>query len=934
MILCTKKHPADKNTDSFFRRNLFVLLSFLVPAVIMAVLFALKSVFPFGNRMFLISDGWHQYFPFLTEYQHLIKEGSSLAYSWNTGGGVNFWGVVANYVASPLYIFAALLPSGSVWLVLYLTFTVVVRVGLAGMFFAIFIRKVFSRNDISLVTFGAMYALCAFTIGYHWNTMWLDTFALLPLVIAGVVEVLRDKKFTLYIIALTVSVISSFYIGYMVCLFVLIFSICYTIVSFVSIKESLKNAGRMVLYTGIAFMMTAFITIPAFLAVSGSDSAGSAADFPTKYTINYGFNMADNGLVSTLIAFAKTITNMLSANNPITMDKGSPNVACGILAIVLLPFYFATKKICLKEKLVSLFVILFLTAGFVVNQLNYIWHAFATPAMVYYRWSFIFSFAMLVIAYRAYMLIECINKKTMIISSAFLMIYLASSFFLQKKLSVLFTAVGVVVVLLGFVLYKKSKIRLSVLSILLCAFTICDLAVSGYIGVTRVGSTNLNAYPKSSESVDTFTEYLYGDSEEIFRTEFIESQTLNDGALNSVYGITTFNSMVDSSYADVLKELGLAASMVNNRYVYYESTPVTNLFLNIKYLIGRDGQKASDADHLDPLAVDGNSVLYENKYYVPMGFMAQSELLSYDRSKSWRFPADVLQEMFSKATGIEEDVFTEIEPVKEIEVEHSENLKEGSQFVHSYKYNLSGVSSPDGKEADTISVEYEIKEDGSYYGLFRSSSEKKVKITVNDDADKVSEVSQPFASFISVGTLKKGDKVRVEMYAKYGESSSINYRFTKINDDVFSKGVEKLRESTMEVSQWDDTSVKGTINVKEDGLFYTSILYCDGWKAYVDGKEVEITPVADTFVAFELTKGEHEITLQFETPGLKEGIVVSFIGLGLFILLLVASALVKKKKALSVKTSDVNEKTEDLSDFSEESTELSESVSSFEESED
>jgi len=319
MTLCAKRNEAEGRLKGFIRNHLFIILAFAVPALILAVVFALRSFFPFGNRMVMISDGWHQYYPFLTEYQQMLKEGRSPMYSWNVGGGVNFFGVIGNYIASPLYLLTAIIPSGVPWLPLFLALTVIIRIGCAGMFFGIFLRKVFAKNDISLVAFGTMYALCAFAMGYYWNTMWLDTFALMPLVLAGVVGVLRDKKFGLYIVSLALSVITSFYIGYMVCLFVLIFSIGYTVVSFVSIKESLKNAGKMVLYTGIAFMMTAFITIPVYMALQGSESAGSVNGFPGEYTVDYGFGIDNNGIVGTLLAFARVATAMISADNPIKM---------------------------------------------------------------------------------------------------------------------------------------------------------------------------------------------------------------------------------------------------------------------------------------------------------------------------------------------------------------------------------------------------------------------------------------------------------------------------------------------------------------------------------------------------------------------------------------------------------------------------------------
>lgn len=900
MNLCVGDKASQKGFKGFICRNMFIVLAFLVPAAILTGVFILRSFYPFGNRALPVSDGWHQYFPFLSEYQNMLKEGYSVSYSWNTGGGVNFLGVMANYVASPLYLLAALIPAKTTWLLVFLAFTVIVRVGCAGMFFAIFLRKVFRKNDISLLIFSPMYALCAYVLGYYWNTMWLDTFALMPLVIAGAVGVLRDRKFSLYVISLALSVIASFYIGYMVCLFVLIFSICYTVVSFVSLKESLKNALRMVLYSAVALMLTAAITLPAFMALQQSDSAGSAAGFPTEYTINHGYGYTEHNLVNTLMATLKTATHMMSATNPIKMDQGMPNIACGMLTLALIPFYFVTKKIKLKEKIVSLCLLIFFLASFVVNQLNYIWHAMATPAMVYYRWSFIFSFAVIVMAYRAYILLDSYGKKTMIVSGCLLLVYMALAFFLQNKIRVIITALGIAVIFIGLLLNKAGRMKKKTLSLLLCLLVICDLGVNTFVGVRFVGSTKVDDYPMDATDVEMLVEKAEQQSEgEIFRTEFLKSQTLNDGALNSVYGISTFNSMVDSSYADTLKELGLASSKINNRYEYTETNPITNIFLNIKYLIGRDGQTAYDEIALEEVAHSGDSTLYENKAYVPMGFMVDKSLLEYAPESSWRFPGEVLNDWFSSASGIDDEVLLEIEPTEALRsTAYEDKIKTRSENPNSFRMDLSSVKGGADEEAPLMYMEYEVQEDGVYYGLFRASTDDDTVIIINDDEENSREINQNYSNLVSIGTLKKGDKIRVEMEAEFGKTANINCRLARLDEDVLYRGVENLRKSTMTTTQWSDTSVKGNIDVKDSGLFYTSVLYCDGWKVYVDGKEVEITPVGDTFIACELSEGYHEIELEFKAPGINLGIIVSAVGVFCFALLCVYAAITKKKSKI------------------------------------
>lgn len=40
------------------------LFAFLVPAIVMLILFIIRGIYPFGDRSFLFSDMYHQYMPF------------------------------------------------------------------------------------------------------------------------------------------------------------------------------------------------------------------------------------------------------------------------------------------------------------------------------------------------------------------------------------------------------------------------------------------------------------------------------------------------------------------------------------------------------------------------------------------------------------------------------------------------------------------------------------------------------------------------------------------------------------------------------------------------------------------------------------------------------------------------------------------------------
>lgn len=84
-----------------------------------------------------------------------------------------------------------------------------------------------------------------------------------------------------------------------------------------------------------------------------------------------------------------------------------------------------------------------------------------------------------------------------------------------------------------------------------------------------------------------------------------------------------------------------------------------------------------------------------------------------------------------------------------------------------------------------------------------------------------------------------------------------------------------------------DNVIQGTIQVKNDGWFITSIPYDTHFKMYIDGKETKIQKVNTAFLGCEIGSGKHEVRIVYHAPGATAGKVFSMIGIVGFVLLLV-----------------------------------------------
>ena len=149
-------------------------------------------------------------------------------------------------------------------------------------------------------------------------------------------------------------------------------------------------------------------------------------------------------------------------------------------------------------------------------------------------------------------------------------------------------------------------------------------------GVDFVGTTVAN-YPKGTSSTQSMIRYMreISDDELFYRTETTHSQTLNDGALNHYHGISAFTSSANVNVTKFLKVLGYGAKESYNRYCFEESSPVSNLFLNLKYMLERDG-RVEENNYFDEVHHYNKVYLLENNAWLPLGFLANNQILNVD----------------------------------------------------------------------------------------------------------------------------------------------------------------------------------------------------------------------------------------------------------------------------------------------------------------
>ncbi len=841
-------HIREKNKT--WEKGLPLAASFLLPLLLVLIVCIRHEIFPFGDRCMLHVDMYHQYCPFFTEMMHKLKAGESIFYTWRVGLGADFVSLYAYYLASPLNWLLIFCPGD--YVIEFMTALVVIKIAFSGFSFGAYLKYHFHSNHCALPLFACAYALSGYTAAYAWNIMWMDCVALAPLVILGLERLIKEKKPGLYYAALSLSILSNYYISIMICLFLVL----WFFLTWMEHRESgigawLRFAGYSVLAGGTG----AILILPEIAALRSSGSKNISFPDAAEW---YFHVLAELGRHS---AFTEAYTG----------KEHWPNIYCGVFTVVLLLLFFLNREISWKKKLSRGLLILLFLFSFANNLLDFIWHGFDFPDSLPARQSFLYIFLLLVTAYEAFLHFRGSRLRDVAASAAITVLLAALSHLTGEGAVGAETAWGTVIFWAGYLILlliclwaqdtekksaekeaaeekegqrKKAKrkmarakeIALGAAALLLLAELLLNFDATG------LGTTGRTAYVKDFGDYRKVLAQGESLAEEegvlFYRTEELERKTKNDAALMGYRSATQFSSLMNLDVSHFYQAMGMEGG--KNFYCVNGATPLLSAMLSLKYVLADNGLEENPIRALT--AQSGDTYLYENKYVLPLGFVMPEEVIS-----AWNYKemGDIgAQNRLAFLLGAEEEMLTEIPSESEV-----------------------GVS--------TISVE----EDAYIFATYEKTTVENLTEEISDGRTKsFTKVSHGYT--LDLGYCGAGSEIKI----KNSLEECVNITAYRLDLGAVETAYRALMEQTMEMASCSDTKITGSIQVEKPGRIIFSITNDAGWKLSVDGREVKPQAFGEGFISAHLDEGRHEIALEYTTPGFFLGALVSAGCLTLFLL--------------------------------------------------
>lgn len=363
------------------------------------------------------------------------------------------------------------------------------------------------------------------------------------------------------------------------------------------------------------------------------------------------------------------------------------------------------------------------------------------------------------------------------------------------------------------------------------------------------------------------------DDDGYYRTEQMGSDDENAADLNRIWDVdqnitSIYSSAYNPDYQTFRqKTFGLEEPFRNGMMQSVSKNPVFQRMMGVRYIVSD-----SDVPGYTLVKKCGTTGIYQNKDAAPVMY-ATDRVMTEEEYKKLAFPYN-------------QTAFLEYAVVGEHTESSDQNIMTAYEPV---SLKMANNRTTGGAEQKTIQQEGQKQILFLRFRVYNAHPNKDVAVWINGIRNKLSAKDHVYYNENKIFTyavpLKDGED---NISVTFGKGK---YRLRHVQAYLGSlpERSELLYQSEIQVDkkQTEDNVIQGTIRVKKDGWFITSIPYDKHFKIYIDGKETKIQKVNTAFLGCKIESGNHEVKIIYHAPGTTTGKVLSLIGIAGFLLVLV-----------------------------------------------
>lgn len=362
------------------------------------------------------------------------------------------------------------------------------------------------------------------------------------------------------------------------------------------------------------------------------------------------------------------------------------------------------------------------------------------------------------------------------------------------------------------------------------------------------------------------------------------------GNLN-IYSDYIYSSTGNSNYNIFMFNTLEVPMQSRNRLIISANKDLMYLmFSNNRYFIGDDiditGYKKIDSI--------GNASLYENADVLPFMYVSYNYYNKKDYGKL-KFPYN--NEVILNNVVVNEKTNNEFDSkIKETFIRQSDIKYMDPSIVNNgdsitVKKNNSRmlIDVPEDARNKILFVSFDLTPQSCKVG--------DLGITINGNLNKLTCKEWKYyngnTTFNYVISGDTSNKVEVSFFKGMYKIDNLKIYYMDYDD------IKDVKDKVTEVNISDKTKgdkIYASVETEKDGYFVTTLPYDKGFKIKVDGKIVNKKQVNTAYVGFKLEKGKHNIVIEYRAPFKTLGLIMSLVGIIIYIVFYHKNLIKFKKK--------------------------------------
>ncbi len=395
--------------------------------------------------------------------------------------------------------------------------------------------------------------------------------------------------------------------------------------------------------------------------------------------------------------------------------------------------------------------------------------------------------------------------------------------------------------------FLEDVFKFKILKIIFCILIIVSSLVISVSVNKKDSFVDKENYVKNTESLEKINEFLKDYDDSYYKVNYLFNNEKFVNVSGGMYRSTLYSSTQNLDYKNFYyKTLENNNPYRNEFMISSSSSLLSQIYLGEKYIVS---ENTLSNNYKLVNTIDGLNI-YENINVLSLGYVSNNYISENDYSnlevhdKSINLLGNVISD---KSSNVDlkylEEVSYEIISTNNAEITEDNGC-----------YNVLANSGNN--------IEISVDSDSYVFITFEVEPKNKdFSISVNDSVNKLTNKNWKYYNHNETFSYVTNANENLDFEFSKGNYLISDFKIYEIPDEYL---ISDVTDFNVDMNKTKGDYIYGDVNVLEDGMFVLNIPFDENFIIEVDGKKVDYGLVNESFIGFDIDKGNHNIKIEYK----------------------------------------------------------------------